>query len=98
MTKIKINFYMHSDLCATDISVLGLNENTKNTLKRNRIDTIGDILANYDRLPQIKNLGNKKLTEVHTKLFDTYVNYLELNGYTDELDAIFDVEYGQAVV
>ena len=74
----------------------GNNANVVN--EENDEDTIGDILANYDKLPQLKNLGNKKLTEIHTKLFDVYVNYLELNGYTDKLDTIFDVEYEKEVV
>jgi len=60
------------DIKRKDIEVLDLDLKLFNALKRNGINTLGDILVanENDRLIRIKNLGAKSVEVINKKLYD----------------------------
>ena len=59
-----------------DINELNLSVRACNCLRRAKIDTVQDIVDNYDDLPKVRNLGRKCYEEVKEKIIP-YVEVIE---------------------
>lgn len=77
MTKASVRIYLFEDFIKQNIDILELNERSKNCLKRGAINTIEDLIEHHDQLPHMRNCGTTTITNVDTKLFDCYVQYME---------------------
>lgn len=61
------------DTYKESIEVLDLKARSYNALKRGAINTIGDLINARDRLPRIRNIGDKSAEEIYIKL-SIYLN------------------------
>lgn len=65
-------------LLSEGIESLGLSNRAYNCLKRNYIDTIGDLVRNtYTNITQIKSLGFKASTEIYNVIHDLGLHFLD---------------------
>jgi len=56
--------------------MLGLKTRGENTLRRNAINTIGELLDQYGRLPVLHGMGETTLIDVQKNLIRLYKDYL----------------------
>lgn len=83
-------FGLPRDLVETQIDILDLTKRAKNCLKRERIETIGELLKRKPNdLLKIKNFGSKSLEEIKKELKDKFdIDYEKL--YQEERGNTFD--------
>lgn len=77
---LRIKVYRYENFINEDIDILDLKTRAYNALRRNAINTIGNLLDIYDRLPFLHNIGVTALDEIRNKFFDYYVGFLRKNG------------------
>lgn len=55
------------------IEFLELSERSRNALKREGIQTIGDVIDHHSHIPNIRGLGKTSITEINNKLFEFWL-------------------------
>lgn len=68
----------------SEVAVLDLKTRSYNALKRGAINTIGDLIDSWDRLPRTRNVGETSIKEIKAKLRV----YLIANNETELLERI----------
>ena len=66
-----------------DIDNLGLSVRAWNCLRRAQLNTVQDIVDNYDRLKFVRNLGQRSYDEIIKKI-KPYVSELSKENDSDE--------------
>ena len=92
----RYKFYKYEELTSQPIEMLDLGTRGENTLKRNKISTIGQLV---DRLPEIhkmRNLGFTTIKRIQDSLRAFYIMWLN-NHHPEQIKTIDDVTYGDDV-
>lgn len=66
---VKFNFHYPAALDDQPVDVLQLDTRSANGLKRAKIETIGQLLDNWDKLGKIRNLGVESVKWIHAAAF-----------------------------
>lgn len=66
---VKFNFHYPAALDDQPVDVLQLDTRSSNGLKRAKIETIGQLLDNWDKLDKIRNLGVESVKWIHAAAF-----------------------------
>ena len=76
------------------IEIFDLSNRTHKALKRSAINTIQDVINEWERIPDIRNFGKKCLGELKGKLF----TYLEENGKAELIEDLLTHKEEQKAV
>ena len=66
---VKFNFHYPAALDDQPVDVLQLDTRSSNGLKRAKIETIGQLLDQWDKLGKIRNLGVESVKLIHASAF-----------------------------
>lgn len=67
---IRFTFFYNEKILNTSIDILDLSARASNGLKRSGIKTIGELIENWNRLPNLKQFGKKSLHETRSAIFN----------------------------
>ena len=69
-SNLKLPFFVNSETEAEDIQSLGLSPRSFNSLKRNKIVTIGQVTEVFSNLVSLRNVGSVSVKEIRQKTAD----------------------------
>ena len=73
----EIKFYLYDEFLEKEIAVLALSFRSENALRRSSVNTLKDVVNNWERLQFIRAIGVKSVTEIKSKFVDYYLEWLE---------------------
>ena len=88
MRKQKVDEKERKQVLNQGIEVLELSNRCHNSLKRNAINSIGEVIEHWDRIPKIRNFGVKCKGELKGKM----ITYLVANDREDLIDSLLSYQ------
>lgn len=77
---LKLPFRLSEATESRDIEILALSQRSNNSLKRNHIDTIGQIMERFDDLSTLRNVGAVSIKEIRRKTADFLYESMSVNN------------------
>ena len=74
-----IKLYLYSDFLEREVEMLGLSHRSELALKRRSVNTLQDIVDNWEQIHTFKNIGTKSVTEIKSKFVENYLEWTEKN-------------------
>lgn len=94
-SNLKLPFFINSETKAEDIESLGLSPRSFNSLKRNKIVTVGQITEVFSNLASLRNVGTVSVKEIRQKtadyLYDA-MNVVERKAFWREFISLNNIE------
>lgn len=94
-SNLKLPFFVNSETEAEDIESLGLSPRSFNSLKRNKIVTIGQVTEVFSNLDTLRNVGGVSKREIRQKtadyLYDA-MNVVERKQFWKEFITLNNIE------
>jgi len=84
------NFFMYENISNERIDVLDLGTRLENGLKRNGVMNIYDLARSSNSINSLHGIGDNSKTEILTKLFEFYRDWLKRN-HPDDLKKMYEV-------
>lgn len=82
-----VRFFQYEDFVNEPISSLDFSQKSTNALKRGKIDTIGDLILQYDALPRKRGIGVVTINNIGTVLLGAYLKYIN-EKHPDKLSEV----------
>lgn len=76
---LKLPFRISEATEKKDIDILALSPRSNNALKRNHIDTIGQIMERFDDLDALRNIGTISVREIRKKTAEFLYEAMSVN-------------------
>lgn len=77
---LKLPFRISEATESKDIEILALSPRSNNSLKRNHIDTVGQIMERFDDLNSLRNVGAVSIKEIRRKTAEFLYESMSVNN------------------